>query len=110
MIAQGKTKSKKTSTRPSETVEMEEHSSHDVEEGKGKREGERGATKRKRGCLLVSTVFGTVSSLHPTSFLMIFILVKCRDGIDMPRPAHIGKACMFLNVEDLNLFRYLINV
>ena len=26
-------------------------------------------------CLLVATVFGTVSSLHPTSFLMIFILV-----------------------------------
>ena len=26
-------------------------------------------------CLLISTVFGTVSSLHPTSFLMIFILV-----------------------------------
>ena len=26
-------------------------------------------------CLLVSLVFGTVSSLHPTSFLMIFILV-----------------------------------
>ena len=26
-------------------------------------------------CLLVSTIFGTVSSLHPTSFLMIFILV-----------------------------------
>ena len=26
-------------------------------------------------CLLVSTVFGTVSSLHPTLFLMIFILV-----------------------------------
>ena len=26
-------------------------------------------------CVLVSTVFGTVSSLHPTSFLMIFILV-----------------------------------
>ena len=25
--------------------------------------------------LLVSTVFGTVSSLHPTSFLVIFILV-----------------------------------
>ena len=25
--------------------------------------------------LLVSTVFGTVSSLHPTSFFMIFILV-----------------------------------
>ena len=27
-------------------------------------------------CLLVSTIFGTVSSLHPTSFLMIFILVS----------------------------------
>ena len=35
-------------------------------------------------CLLVSTVFGTVSSLHLTSFVMIFILVKnevgCRDN------------------------------
>ena len=30
-------------------------------------------------CLLVSTVFGTVSSLHPTSFLMIFILVYYSD-------------------------------
>ena len=30
-------------------------------------------------CLLVSTVFGTVSSLHPTSFLMIFILVHISD-------------------------------
>ena len=28
-------------------------------------------------CLLVSTVFGMVSSLHPTSFLMIFILNFC---------------------------------
>ena len=27
-------------------------------------------------CLLVPTVFGTVSSLHLTSFLMIFILVS----------------------------------
>ena len=27
-------------------------------------------------CLLVAAVFGTVSSLHPTSFLMIFILVS----------------------------------
>ena len=26
--------------------------------------------------LLVSTVFGTVSSLHPTSFLMLFVLVS----------------------------------
>ena len=31
-------------------------------------------------CLLVSTVFGTVSSLHPTSFLMIFTLVSQRGG------------------------------
>ena len=29
-------------------------------------------------CFLVSIVFGTVSSLHPTSFLMIFILV-CKE-------------------------------
>ena len=48
MIAQSKTKSKKTSTRPSEMVEMEEHGSYDVEGGKTKREGTRGATKRKR--------------------------------------------------------------
>ena len=27
-------------------------------------------------CLLVPTVFGAVSSLHPTSFLMTFILVS----------------------------------
>ena len=27
-------------------------------------------------CLLVPTVFATVSSLHPTSFFMIFILVS----------------------------------
>ena len=34
-------------------------------------------------CLLVSTVFGTVSSLHPTSFLMLFILVAiCNDKPD----------------------------
>ena len=32
-------------------------------------------------CLLVSTVFGTVSSLHPTSFLMIFILVSLIPGL-----------------------------
>ena len=31
-------------------------------------------------CLLVSTVFGTVSSLHPTSVLMIFILVNVTTG------------------------------
>ena len=34
-------------------------------------------------CLLVSTVFGTVSSLHFTSFLMIFILVYQRNGANI---------------------------
>ena len=34
-------------------------------------------------CLLVSTVFGTVSSLHPTSFLMIFILVYIIDALSV---------------------------
>ena len=32
-------------------------------------------------CLLVPTVFGMVSSLHPTSFLMIFILVHVYSAI-----------------------------
>ena len=32
-------------------------------------------------CLLVSTVFGTVSSLHPISFLMIFTLVTLYSSI-----------------------------
>ena len=45
-------------------------------------------------CLLVSTVFGTVSSLHPTSFLMIFILVYIRQlgrpGILSGYPELIG--------------------
>ena len=36
-------------------------------------------------CLLVSPVFGTVSSLHPTSFLMIFILVYCVLAIEKER-------------------------
>ena len=33
-------------------------------------------SKSSSQCLLVLTVFGTVSSLHPTSFLMNFILVS----------------------------------
>ena len=36
-------------------------------------------------CLLVPTVFGTVSSLHPTSFLMIFILVKLQVSIGLSK-------------------------
>ena len=67
-------------------------------------------------CLLVSTVFGTVSSLHPTSFLMIFILVResvdslCGDDADTPMPPYIGKAFTRTNFEDLSLFRYMIMV
>ena len=41
-------------------------------------------------CLLVSTVFGTVSSLHPTSFLMIFILV-------------LYKSCMIIQTVSLRM-------
>ena len=33
------------------------------------------ACSKSSQCLLVSTVFGMVSSLHPISFLMIFTLV-----------------------------------
>ena len=69
-------------------------------------------------------VFGTVSSLHPTSFLItIFILViqvfsqilctciresvdsLCRDGADMPMPPYIGKACNRPNAAFVSLFR-----
>ena len=32
-------------------------------------------SKSSSQCLLVSTIFGTVSSLHSTSFLLIFTLV-----------------------------------
>ena len=34
-------------------------------------------------CLLVSIVFGTVSSLHPTSFIMTFTLVTSERSICM---------------------------
>ena len=37
-------------------------------------------------CLLVSTVFGTVSSLHPTSFLMIFTLVSYYAVMNVEKP------------------------
>ena len=43
-------------------------------------------------CLLVSTVFGTVSSLHPTSFLMIFTLVGYRDNT-MPKTVDTRRHC-----------------
>ena len=53
-------------------------------------------------CLLVSTVFGTVSSLHPTSFLMIFILVSLfllsRLSLDCSAASrtyvHVVRACV----------------
>ena len=38
--------------------------------------------------LLVSTVFGTVSSLHPTSFLMIFTLVLYKASQDDIKTTH----------------------
>ena len=38
----------------------------------------------------MSPVFGTVSSLHPTSFLMIFVLVGYRDDI-VPKAVDIAK-------------------
>ena len=44
-------------------------------------------------CFLVSTVFGTVSSLHLTSFLMIFTLVyqqPRRDGVGVKNVYGIG--------------------
>ena len=46
-------------------------------------------------CLLVSPVFGTVSSLHPTSFLMIFILVHNRNyaNIKYSAKTHQAKLC-----------------
>ena len=47
-------------------------------------------------CLLVSTVFGTVSSLHPTSFLMIFILV-------LYTVAFISRTCNVFDVPDAAL-------
>ena len=61
-------------------------------------------------CLLVSTVFGTVSSLHPTSFLMTCNIREsvdslCRDDADMPMPPYIGKACNRPNAAFVSLFR-----
>ena len=38
-------------------------------------------SKSSSQCLLVATIFGTVSSLHPTSFLMIFTLVHISIGV-----------------------------
>ena len=59
----------------------------------------------------VSKVLGMVSSLHSTSFLMIFILVSesvnslCRDDADMPMPPYIRKACNRANAAFVSLFR-----
>ena len=50
-------------------------------------------------CLLVSTVFGTVSSLHPTSFLMIFILVSLifYPGPGLGLTVHVARGEMILS-------------
>ena len=71
-------------------------------------------------CLLVSAVFGTVSSLHPIYFIFNdfyntcgireSVDSLCRDGADMPRPPYIGKACTRPNLEDLSLFKSLASV
>ena len=42
-------------------------------------------------CLLVSTVFGTVSSLHPTSFLMLFILVYINSHYTLCHCTHLKR-------------------
>ena len=59
--------------------------------------------------LLVSTVFGMVSSIFNDFYTCIRESVDslCRDGADMPRPSYIGKSCTRPNLEDLSLFRYL---
>ena len=54
-------------------------------------------------CLLVPTVFGTVSSLHPTSFLMIFILViicsSALGSVGLLPFAHIIIYIHYINLE-----------
>ena len=71
MIAQSKTKSKKNTTRPSETVEIEEQDgSDDVEVGKRKRGGEYGATKRKRRATCDKSV-SSMASVHRVAHLVM---------------------------------------
>ena len=45
-----------------------------------------GCSQSSSQCLLVSTVFGTVSSLHPTSFLVVIIL----DHFHIVRFTHVN--------------------
>ena len=47
-------------------------------------------------CLLVPTVFGTVSSLHPISFLMIFILVIIMDKCACFSTVHVCQLYMYI--------------
>ena len=49
---------------------MEERSSHDVEEGNRKREGERGATKRKRRATCDKSV-SSMASVHRVAHLVM---------------------------------------
>ena len=50
-------------------------------------------------CLLVSTGFGTVSSLHPTSFLMIFILVLYMSGhVSMKMHDGVRQVLQYLDI------------
>ena len=54
-------------------------------------------------CLLVSTVFGTVSSLHPTSFLMIFTLVHVHVPPSSPPPSHLPPSTIPLTFSSSSL-------
>ena len=62
-------------------------------------------------CLLVSTVFGTVSSLQPTSFLMIFTLVNyTRNNFRCKKCLRIRTSCMKIRSSyvKIMIFRPLI--
>ena len=63
-------------------------------------------------CLLVPTVFGTVSSLHPISFLMIFILVYGMKKSPKDRLTMRAQLTYILEefLEDWKLFLLLLHV
>ena len=59
-------------------------------------------------CLLVSTVFGTVSSLHPTSFLMIFTLVVLYMSLPQYIPNCLLVSTVFGTVSSLHPTSFLM--
>ena len=65
-------------------------------------------------CLLVSTVFGMVSSLHPTSFLMIFTLVysrvrECQQVSSMQAYSCILRVCASSSVDRSWIYTHSVN-